>query len=69
MKLLGSNRNIIIKDVNGENVPNLEITEVVLVWLPTWFNSLIYMFQINHWSTIRYFTEKFHMFKDLILYI
>ena len=48
MKLLGSNRNRIIKDVNGENVPNLEITEVVLVWLPTWFSSLIYMFQINH---------------------
>ena len=31
MKLLGSNKNKIIKDKNGENVPHLEITEVVLV--------------------------------------
>ena len=31
MKLLGSTENKITKDKNGENVPNLEITEVVLV--------------------------------------
>ena len=31
MKLLGSTKNNITKDKNGENVPNLEITEVVLV--------------------------------------
>ena len=31
MKLLGSNENKITKDKNGENVPHLEITEVVLV--------------------------------------
>ena len=31
MKLLGSTKNKIIKDENGENVPHLEITEVVLV--------------------------------------
>ena len=31
MKLLGSTRNKIIKDKNGENVPHLEITEVLLV--------------------------------------
>ena len=31
MKFLGSTENKIIKDKNGENVPNLEITEVVLV--------------------------------------
>ena len=31
MKLLGSTRNKIIKDKNCENVPHLEITEVVLV--------------------------------------
>ena len=30
MKLLGSNRSKITKDENGENVPHLEITEVVL---------------------------------------
>ena len=31
MKLLGSIKNRITKDKNGENVPHLEITEVVLV--------------------------------------
>ena len=31
MKLLGSTKNKIIKDENDENVPHLEITEVILV--------------------------------------
>ena len=31
MKLLGSTKNKIIKDENGENVPLLKITEVILV--------------------------------------
>ena len=31
MKLIGSTKNKIIKDKNDENVPHLEITEVVLV--------------------------------------
>ena len=31
MKLLASTKNKITKDKNGENVPHLEITEVVLV--------------------------------------
>ena len=31
IKLLGSTKNKIIQDENGENVPHLEITEVVLV--------------------------------------
>ena len=31
MKLLGSTENKITKDQKGENVPNLETTEVVLV--------------------------------------
>ena len=31
MKLLGNNENKIKKDNNGENVPHIEITEVVLV--------------------------------------
>ena len=38
MKLLGSTKNKITKDKNGENEPHLEITEVVLVFLKT-FNS------------------------------
>ena len=32
MKLLGSTKNKINKDENGENVPRLEITEVVLIY-------------------------------------
>ena len=32
IKLLGSNKSKITKDKNSENVPNLEITEVVLVY-------------------------------------
>ena len=32
MKLLGSTENKIIKDQSGENVPNLDITKVVLVY-------------------------------------
>ena len=31
MKLLGSTKSKITKDKNGENVPHLEITEVVLM--------------------------------------
>ena len=31
MKLLGSTQNKITKDKNGENVPHLEISELVLV--------------------------------------
>ena len=31
MKLIGSIRNKITKDENGENIPHIEITEVVLV--------------------------------------
>ena len=35
MKLLGSTENKITKDKNGENVPHLEIIEVVLVYCNT----------------------------------
>ena len=37
MKLLGSIKNKINKDKNGENVPHLEITEVVLVYFQEYF--------------------------------
>ena len=53
MKLLGSTENKITKDKNGENVPHLEITEVVLVhckWIMI-INMIheyyILLFQIN----------------------
>ena len=31
MKLIGSTKSKVIKDENGENLPNLEITELVLI--------------------------------------
>ena len=31
MKFFGSNKNMITKDENSENVPHLEITELVLI--------------------------------------
>ena len=31
MKLFGSTKNKITKDKNGKNLPNLEVTEIVLV--------------------------------------
>ena len=39
MKLLGSTKNKITKDKNGENVPHLEITEVALVHCDTVSND------------------------------
>ena len=61
MKLLGSTENIITKDKNGENVPHLEITEVILVHcnivnndyqqdsrVPKSFGSLLEISATNH---------------------
>ena len=44
MKLLGSTKNKVTKDKNGENVPHLEITEVVLVHC-NMVNNIINMIQ------------------------
>ena len=56
MKLLGSTKNKINKDKNGENVRHLEITEVVLVPCNIVNNdyqqdsrvSYVFVFQTNH---------------------
>ena len=55
MKLLGSTKNKINKEENGENVPRLEITEVLLVHCNTVNNGyqqdsrvLHTFFPINH---------------------
>ena len=55
MKLLGSTETKIAKDKNGENVPHLEITEVVLVTVILSImiinkiqESYIHLFQISH---------------------
>ena len=39
MKLLGSTENEIVKDKNGENLPHLEITEVVSVPYNIFYND------------------------------
>ena len=55
MKLFGSTKNKVTKDKAGENVPHLEITEVVLVHCNIVNNDyqkdsivLYTLFQINH---------------------
>ena len=61
MNLLGSTKNKINKDENGENVPDLEITEVVLVNCNIVSNDYQ---QDSRILIIRYFTPKFYIFKD-----
>ena len=52
MKLLGSTKSKIIKDKNCENVPHLEIAEVLLIRCNIFNNdyqeSCIHLFLINH---------------------
>ena len=53
MKLLGSTKNKLTNDENGENVPHLKITEVVLVHC----NILNYDYQQEsciHWFLIHH---------------
>ena len=57
MKLLGSTKSKITKDENGENVPHLEITAVVLVHLNFVNNdyqreSCMHLFPINRLATL-----------------
>ena len=51
MKLLGSNKSKKTKDKNGENMPHLEVTEVVLIHfniVNNDYQSYIHLFLINH---------------------
>ena len=64
MKLLGSTKNKITKDENGENVPYLEITEVVLMHLflinclvNCWIVNLIKLYFQKH------LVQNFHILK------
>ena len=53
MKLLESTKNKITRDINGENVPHLEVTEVVLVHCNIFNNDyqqdsrVLYTFVLN----------------------
>ena len=68
IKLHGSTKNKITKNKNGENVPHLEITEVVLVHCNIINNDyqqdsgVLYTFI---WSILRYFTQNFYIFKNI----
>ena len=69
MKLLGSTKSKITKDKNGENIPYLEITEVVLIHLNVVNNSYqqnsraLYTF-VLFWPIIRHFTQELYIFKN-----
>ena len=72
MKLLGSTENKITKDKNRENVPHLEITEVVLVHWNIVNNAYqqdskfcMHLFLINPLVVIRNFSKKSYLFKNI----
>ena len=59
------------KDKNGENVPYLEITKVVLIHCNIVNNSYqiqescIHLFQINHWVNCKKFFQQVLSFKNV----
>ena len=68
MKLLGTTKNKITKNENDENVPHLEITEVVLVHCDIVNNDYQYDSRVFYTfvrSIIRYFPKKVYNFKNL----
>ena len=66
MKLLGSTKSKITKDKNGENVPHLEIVELVLIHCNLVNNNyqqnsrILYTFVPN-----KPFTNKQYLFKNI----
>ena len=72
MKLLGSIKSKITKDKNGENVPHLEITEVVLINCNIVNNDykqdsgVLYTFIPNKsFGQLLDFIQKYYTFKNL----
>ena len=69
MELLGSTESKITKDKNGENVPHLEIVEVILVHCNLVNNDIskiqeyfILLYQTNAFSSLLEISPKHHMF-------
>ena len=69
MKLLGSTENKITKDKNSENVPHLEITEVVLIQCNIFNNDyqqdsrVLYIFAPNKpFGSLLQISPKNHIF-------
>ena len=77
MKLLGSTKSKIKTDENGENLPHLEITEVVLIQCNIFNDNyqqnsrVMYTFVPNKWfgQFFGYFTRIFYIFKNFWLRI
>ena len=68
MKLLGSSESKITKYRNGENVPHLEITELVLVHCNlanNYYQQDFTTLATNIWYFIRNFTNKSYLFKNI----
>ena len=71
MKLIGSTKSKITEDKNDENVPYLEINEVVLILCNVVNNSyqqnwrVLYRFVPNIRSIIRYFTQEFYNLRNI----
>ena len=61
MRLLESTKSKITNYENGENMPHLEITEVVLIHCKIVNSS--YQQDLSIWSITRYFTENVIFFK------
>ena len=72
-KLLGSTKRKITKDENGENVPHLEITEVILVHCNIVNNDyqqhsrVLYTFLPNKsfGKLLKYFIKRSYIFKNI----
>ena len=66
MKLLGSTKNKITKGEIGENIPHLEITEVVLVNCKIIYYLLIVTNHYQHDSRVLYTTVPNKLFGQLL---
>ena len=69
MKLIEITKSKITKNENGENVPYLKITKVVLIHCSNINNSYqqncIHLFLINRLVNVRYFTWTFYILKKI----
>ena len=66
MKLPGSIKSEINKDKNGENVPHLEITGVVLIHCNIVNSDYQQNSRVSYtFIPNRYFTKKFYIFRNL----
>ena len=68
MKLLENNKSKITKDKNSENVPNLEMTEVVLVHLKIFNNDYQQDLRVLHTFIPNKLFVNYQKFLDILKY-